>query len=70
MLDAGPHVAIPPRRKHAAWRVLGALLRSGVTFHSECGCCNDGPGYRPRTPRQYREWREAELRKGSSRPGG
>ncbi|WP_371273007.1 hypothetical protein [Streptomyces sp. MUSC 14] len=31
---------------------MTALLNAGVIFHS--GCC-DGPGWRPRTPREVRE---------------
>lgn len=56
MVDAGPQLAVPPRRDRAGWRVLTGVLRAGVTFHPQCGCCNDGPGYRPRTPREFRQW--------------
>ncbi|MFE4975850.1 hypothetical protein ACFRAR_27565 [Kitasatospora sp. NPDC056651] len=43
---------MPKRSDTAGWRALTALLNAGVTFHS--GCC-DGPGWRPRTPREVRE---------------
>ncbi len=62
MVDAGPHVAIPPRRDRRGWRVLVGLLDMGVTFHSNCGCCNDGPGKRPRTPRELRAWQGGQAR--------
>ncbi|MGV4986737.1 hypothetical protein ACVB8X_12920 [Streptomyces sp. NRAIS4] len=52
MIDAGQDLAVPKRRDTASWRTLTALLNTGVTFHS--GCC-DGPGWRPRTPREVRE---------------
>lgn len=52
LVDAGQDLAVPPKRDDAGWRALTALLRAGVTFHS--GCC-DGPGWRPRTPREVRE---------------
>ncbi|WP_197540790.1 MULTISPECIES: hypothetical protein [Kitasatospora] len=57
LIDAGrdlPHV--PHRRDTAAWRALTALPRAGVTLHSGC---RDGPGRRPRTPREVRERRAA-----------
>ncbi|MDX2591432.1 hypothetical protein PV343_03905 [Streptomyces sp. WI03-4A] len=52
LIDAGQDLAVPKRRDTAGWRTLTALLNAGVTFHS--GCC-DGPGWRPRTPREVRE---------------
>ncbi|MFC4562041.1 hypothetical protein ACFO4E_09255 [Nocardiopsis mangrovi] len=61
MTDAGPDLAVPPRRDTRAWRALEATLRAGITFHS-CGC--GGPGYRPRTWPQVRERREAARRLG------
>lgn len=53
MIDAGKDLHVPRRADKRAWRVLVALLESGVRFHS-CGCC--GPGYRPRTPRELKAW--------------
>ncbi|NUS15615.1 MAG: deoxyxylulose-5-phosphate synthase [Streptomyces sp.] len=53
--DVGTQFAAPRRRDTAAWRALGAVLASGLGFHSSCECCQDGPGYRPRTPREVRE---------------
>ncbi|MDT0264735.1 deoxyxylulose-5-phosphate synthase [Streptomyces sp. DSM 44915] len=52
LLHAGSAFAAPPRRDVAAWRALTALLNAGVGFHM--GCC-DGPGFRPRTPREIRQ---------------
>lgn len=54
MIDAGTQFAAPGRRDTAAWRALGAVLASGLRFHPACSCCQDGPGYRPRTPREVR----------------
>ncbi|MFI0943483.1 deoxyxylulose-5-phosphate synthase [Streptomyces sp. NPDC021020] len=55
LINAGTQFAAPRRRDTAAWRALGAVLASGLRFHSACECCQDGPGYRPRTPREVRE---------------
>ncbi|QKW23847.1 hypothetical protein HUT16_36330 [Kitasatospora sp. NA04385] len=52
LIDAGQDLHVPRRSDTAAWRALTALLYSGVRFAS--GCC-DGPGWRPRTPREVRE---------------
>ncbi|MFG2736092.1 hypothetical protein ACGFX7_14920 [Streptomyces harbinensis] len=52
LIDAGQDLAVPARRDTAGWKALGALLNAGVTFHSRC--C-DGPGWRPRHPREIRE---------------
>ncbi|GAA3131428.1 hypothetical protein GCM10017687_53800 [Streptomyces echinatus] len=52
MIDAGQDLAVPKRNDTASWRTLTVLLNAGVTFHSRC--C-DGPGWRPRTPREVRE---------------
>ena len=54
-VNAGTQLAAPRRRDTAGWRALGAVLASGLRFHSVCECCQDGPGYRPRTPREVRE---------------
>ncbi|MFI6867902.1 hypothetical protein [Nocardia sp. NPDC050406] len=48
MRDAGTNLAVPPRRDNSGWRALTAVLDAGLNFHSRCGCCGDGPGYRPR----------------------
>ncbi|MFC3994905.1 hypothetical protein ACFOVU_03205 [Nocardiopsis sediminis] len=61
MIDAGPDLAVPPRRDTRAWRALEATLRAGITFHS-CGC--GGPGYRPKSWPEVRERREAARRMG------
>ncbi|GAA1912544.1 hypothetical protein GCM10009837_41450 [Streptomyces durmitorensis] len=53
LLNAGSALAVPKRRDTAAWRALSAVLLSGLRFRQ--GCCGDGPGYRPRTPREVRE---------------
>lgn len=55
MVSAGTQFAAPKRRDTAAWRALGAVLASGLRFGSSCECCQDGPGFRPRTPREVRE---------------
>lgn len=52
-IDAGPHLAVPRKTDTAGWRVLQTVLDSGLTFYG--GCCGEGPGYRPRTPREVRE---------------
>ncbi|MGW2251619.1 hypothetical protein ACWCXH_15665 [Kitasatospora sp. NPDC001660] len=52
LVDAGHDLEVPRKRDDAGWRALTALLHAGVTFHSSC--C-DGPGWRPRTPREVRE---------------
>ncbi|MFD7901362.1 hypothetical protein ACFV4G_03870 [Kitasatospora sp. NPDC059747] len=52
LTDAGHDLEVPGKRDDAGWRALTALLGAGVTFHSSC--C-DGPGWRPRTPREVRE---------------
>lgn len=53
LLNAGSALAVPKRRDTAAWRALSVVLLSGLRFRQ--GCCGDGPGYRPRTPREVRE---------------
>ncbi|UFS96347.1 hypothetical protein [Nocardia huaxiensis] len=53
LVNAGAHLAVPRKRDTAGWRALEAVLRSGLTFHG--GCCGEGPGYRPRTPREVRD---------------
>lgn len=63
LTDAGQDLAVPKRRDDAGWRALSAVLAAGVTFHSRC--C-DGPGWRPRTPREVRE-RLALVRRGGVR---
>jgi hypothetical protein len=62
LIDAGADLAVPGKRDDAGWRALGAVLRSGLTFHG--GCCGTGPGYRPRTPREIRERLELAGRTG------
>ncbi|MGW6913800.1 hypothetical protein ACWGB8_08260 [Kitasatospora sp. NPDC054939] len=61
LIDAGQDLAVPKRQDAAGWRALTAVLNAGVTFHS--GCC-DGPGWRPRTPREVRERLAAAHRAG------
>lgn len=61
LIDAGSDLEVPRRGDDAGWRVLGVLLRAGVTFHSTC--C-DGPGWRPRTMAQVRERLAAAERTG------
>lgn len=53
LINAGADLAVPKRRDDAGWRALGAVLRSGLTFHG--GCCGTGPGFRPRMPREVRD---------------
>lgn len=53
LLNAGSAFAVPKRRDKAAWRALSVVLLAGLRFRQ--GCCGDGPGYRPRTPREVRE---------------
>jgi predicted RNA-binding Zn-ribbon protein involved in translation (DUF1610 family) len=52
LIDAGHDLAVPKKTDVSGWRALTALLNAGVTFHSSC--C-EGPGWRPRTPREVRE---------------
>ena len=54
MIDAGPQLAVPPRRDTDGWRALEAVLAAGVRFPA-VGCEAEGPGYRPRTLREVRE---------------
>ncbi|MEU8526221.1 deoxyxylulose-5-phosphate synthase [Streptomyces sp. NPDC048629] len=53
MIHAGSAFAAPRRRDVTAWRVLATLFDAGVGFHKSC--CG-GPGDRPRTPRETKEW--------------
>lgn len=55
LVAAGLQLAVPPRRDTAGWRALAAVLAAGLRFDPTCMCCLDGPGYRPRTPREVRE---------------
>lgn len=55
LTDAGTQFAAPRRRDDAGWRALTAVLAAGLRFRPTCLCCGDGPGYRPRTPREVRE---------------
>ncbi|MFI6939025.1 deoxyxylulose-5-phosphate synthase [Streptomyces sp. NPDC050418] len=55
LVNAGAQLAVPPRADTDAWRALTVVLDAGLRFHPACGCCNDGPGYRPRTMREVRE---------------
>ncbi|SDK23968.1 hypothetical protein [Streptomyces indicus] len=64
MVEAGEQLAVPPRADRDAWRALTVVLGAGLRFHPECRCCNDGPGYRPRTMREVRERREEAARSG------
>ena len=48
----------PSQTKKKEWSVLEGLWTIGETFHS-CGC--GGPGYRPRTPRDYARFLEETL---------
>ncbi|MFE6778250.1 hypothetical protein [Streptomyces sp. NPDC057702] len=50
---------MPKRRDLAGWRALTAVLNAGLTFHSRC--C-EGPGWRPRHPREVRERLTAATR--------
>lgn len=52
LIDAGHDLAVPKRRDTAGWKALTAVLNSGLTFHSRC--C-EGPGWRPRQPREVKE---------------
>ncbi|MER6910315.1 hypothetical protein ABT354_01380 [Streptomyces sp. NPDC000594] len=61
MIDAGQDLAVPRRNDRAGWRALTAVLGAGLTFHS--GCC-DGPGWRPRRPREISERLTAAARTG------
>ncbi|RKS08378.1 hypothetical protein DFP74_4075 [Nocardiopsis sp. Huas11] len=62
LIDAGSDLEVPRRGDDAGWRVLGVLLRAGITFHSTC--C-DGPGWRPRTMAQVKERLAAAERTGA-----
>ncbi|WP_017591523.1 hypothetical protein [Nocardiopsis potens] len=62
LIDAGNDLEVPRRGDEAGWRVLGVLLRAGVTFHSSC--CG-GPGWRPRTMGQVKERLAAAERTGT-----
>ena len=62
LIDAGSDLEIPRRGDVAGWRVLGVLLRAGITFHATC--C-DGPGWRPRTMAQVKERLAAAERTGA-----
>ncbi len=62
LIDTGSDLEVPRRGDDAGWRVLGVLLRAGVTFHSTC--C-DGPGWRPRTMAQVKERLTAAERTGT-----
>ncbi|GAB3499117.1 hypothetical protein GCM10027440_53610 [Nocardiopsis coralliicola] len=62
LIDAGNDLEVPRRGDDAGWRVLGVLLRAGVTFHSSC-CA--GPGWRPRTMAQVKERLSAAERTGA-----
>lgn len=53
MIHAGSAFAAPRRHDAAAWRVLATLFDAGIGFHKSC--CG-GPGFRPRTPRETKEW--------------
>ncbi|KDN81935.1 hypothetical protein [Kitasatospora cheerisanensis] len=53
LLHAGSAFAAPRRRDTAAWQTLTLLLGAGVGFHKSC--CG-GPGYRPRSVAEAREW--------------
>ncbi|WP_328551665.1 deoxyxylulose-5-phosphate synthase [Streptomyces sp. NBC_00358] len=53
LVHVGSAFAAPRRRDTAAWRTLSVLVHAGVGFHK--GCCDCGPGYRPRTLREVRE---------------
>jgi hypothetical protein len=55
MIDAGPCLAVPPRRDERGWRALAAVLNAGLDFKMSCACCYDGPGYRPRTLSQVKQ---------------
>ncbi|SFD15949.1 hypothetical protein SAMN05421773_110215 [Streptomyces aidingensis] len=61
LIDAGQDLAVPGKRDTAGWKALAAVLGSGLTFHS--GCC-EGPGWRPRHPREVRERLAAAARSG------
>ncbi len=64
LIDAGEQLAVPPRRDTDAWQALAVVLGAGLRFHPGCRCCNDGPGYRPRTMREVRERQEVAARTG------
>ncbi|MDN3293003.1 deoxyxylulose-5-phosphate synthase [Streptomyces ficellus] len=53
LIHVGSAFAPPRRRDDAGWRVLSVLLNAGIRFHKSC--CG-GPGYRPRTLREVKEW--------------
>lgn len=54
-IDVGTQFAAPRRRDTAGWRALAVVLEAGLRFWPTCLCCQDGAGYRPRTPREVRE---------------
>ncbi|GAA4875822.1 hypothetical protein GCM10023235_64120 [Kitasatospora terrestris] len=53
LIHVGSAFAAPKRRDTAAWRTLAVLLEAGVRFHKSC--CG-GPGHRPRTRFELREY--------------
>jgi hypothetical protein len=55
MADLGLDFKAPKKDDLKAWAVLEKLWVVDVTFHS-CGC--SGPGYRPRSERDYRAFLE------------
>ena len=59
LLHVGSAFAAPRRRDTAGWRTLSILLNAGVGFHKTC--CG-GPGYRPRSVREAREWTAQRAR--------
>ncbi|MFE7194828.1 zf-TFIIB domain-containing protein [Kitasatospora sp. NPDC057541] len=62
LIDAGHDLEVPRRTDTAGWRALTVVLNAGITFHSSC--C-EGPGWRPRTPREVRERLTAAARSGT-----
>lgn len=72
MASMGLDFKPPAQTKKKAWAILEDLWMVGETFHS-CGC--GGPGYRPRTRRDYARFLDDTLkhyqeRLGSWRDGG
>lgn len=53
MADMGRDFHVPRTLAGEKWRVAAAVIARGYRYDS-CGC--SGPGWRPSTMREFREW--------------
>ncbi|WP_344103745.1 hypothetical protein [Myceligenerans crystallogenes] len=68
MVDAGPDLAVPPRRDARRWRAVEAVLAAGLRYDGRDGCgCGKDPKPRPRTSAQVRRLLRAADRAGVAR---